>query len=379
MNRSRELWYNSHIMRNNILAVLALSVVAGCGPDDGSADFEKAEAAYAARDLQTAVLCYGTAAEKNPTNFTARMKLALANVDLGEIDAAKAAIDSALAVDPASAEARLLDGNIAYLAKDYARAKKAFADISSAKQLPKEIRSKAMVSQAVLEITANMFDRARVSLWRAIRLDRRNAAAWYHLGYLSRDTYRFEDAALEQFQMASRLMTDPVRVKTVMQDIIPTIRESLRAKIAGKPGAAARDPGAAAKLVTEGEGLVKRDPKKAAAKFTEAYAKDPLSYAAAWNFAKAKDDSAKSDADVARVLTAFQDAIDQRPNSQLTYRTAAQFALSRRRPIRAEKFLSQALAHDPEDKRTLGLYVQTLRRLGKTAEAKLYDAYLKEL
>ena len=245
--------------------------------------------------------------------------------------------------------------------------------------IPKEIRSKAMVSQAVLELTADMFDRARVSLWRAVRLDRRNAAAWYHLGYLSRDTYRFEDAALEQFQMASRLMTDPVRVKAVMQDIIPTIRESLRAKIAGKPGAATRDPGAAAKLVTEGEGLVKRDPKKAAAKFAEAYAKDPLSYAAAWNFAKAKDESAKSDADIARVLTAFQDAIDQRPNSQLTYRTAAQFALNKRRPIRAEKFLSQALAHDPEDKRSLGLYVQTLRRLGKTAEAKIYDMYLKEL
>ena len=34
-------------MRNNILAALALAVVAGCGPDDGSADFEKAEAAYA--------------------------------------------------------------------------------------------------------------------------------------------------------------------------------------------------------------------------------------------------------------------------------------------------------------------------------------------
>jgi Tfp pilus assembly protein PilF len=63
----------------------------------------------------------------------------------------------------------------------------------------------------------------------------------------------------------------------------------------------------------------------------------------------------------------------------LTYRTAAQFALNKRRPIRAEKFLSQALAHDPEDKRSLGLYVQTLRRLGKTAEAKIYDMYLKEL
>lgn len=366
-------------MRDIILAALALAFVAGCGPDDGSADFEKGEVAYAARDLQTAVLCYNAAAMRNSTNFTARVRLALANVDLGEIDAARAAIESAIAVDPTSAEARLLEGNIAYLAKDYLLAKDAFADVSSAKQLPKELRSKAMVSQAVLELTATMFDRARVSLWRAIRLDRRNAAAWYHLGYLSRDTYRFEDAALEQFQMASRLMTDPVRVKTVTQDIIPTIRESLRAKVAGKPGAAGRDPGAAARLVTEGEGLAKKDPKKSAAKFAEAYAKDPLSYAAAWNFARSKGASVKSDAEIARVLTAFQDAIDQRPNSQLTYRTAAKFALEKRRPIRAEKFLSQALAHDPEDKTTLALYVQTLRRLGKTSEAKLFDAYLKEL
>ena len=374
-----EIWYNPRVMRNRILVALALAVVAGCGLDDGVADFGKGEAAYAARDLQTAAACFGAAAAKNPTNFAARVKLALVNVDLGEIDAARAAIESAVAIDPESAEARLLEGNIAYLAKDYAYAKDVFSGVSSAKQLPKELRSKAMVSQAVLELTATMFDRARVSLWRAVRLDRRNAAAWYHLGYLSRDTYRFEEAALEQFQMASRLMVDPVRVKTVAQVVIPAIRESLRAKIAGKPGAAGRDPGAAAKLVSEGEGLAKADPKKSAAKFAEAYAKDPLSYAAAWNFAKAKSVSAKSDAEIARVLAAFQDAIDQRPNSQLTYRTAARFALERKRVMRAEKFLSQALSHDPEDKTTLTLYVQTLRRLGKMSEAKIFEAYLKEL
>jgi hypothetical protein len=37
------------------------------------------------------------------------------------------------------------------------------------------------------------------------------------------------------------------------------------------------------------------------------------------------------------------------------------------------------LAHNPEDKTTLELYVQTLRRIGKTSEARLYGAYLKEL
>lgn len=366
-------------MRNKILVAFALAVMAGCSPDYGIADFEKGEAAYAARDLQMAARCFKVAAEKNPTNFTARVKLALANVDLGDIEAARNAIESALALDPNAAEARLLEGNIAYLAKDYACAKKAFSDISSAKHLSKELRSKALVSQAVLELTANMFDHARVSLWRAIRLDRRNAAAWYHLGYLSRDTFRFEDAALEQFQMASRLMTDPVRVKTVMQEIIPAIRESLRGKVAGKPGVSGRDPGAAAKLLSEGDELAKKDPKKAAAKFVEAYSKDPLSYSAAWNFAKTKGATAKSDAEINRVMTAFQDAVDQRPNSQLTYRTAAKFALEKRRLMRAERFLSQALAHDPEDKTSLSLYIQTLRRLGKTNDAKFFESYLKEL
>ena len=366
-------------MRNNILAALALAVLAGCAPDNGVADYEKGEVAYAARDLPVAALCYNAAAAKNPTNFMARIKLALVNMDLGEIDAARAAIASAVEIDPDSAEARLIEGNIAYLAKDYVCAKNAFAGIISARQLPKELRSKALVSQAVMELTATMFDRARVSLWRAVRLDRRNAAAWYHLGYLSRDTYRFEDAALEQFQMASRLMTEYSRAQAVTHDMIPTIRESLRAKAAGKPGASGRDPGAAAKLVTEGEALAKKDPKKSAEKFAQAYAKDPLSYMAAFNFARSKGASAKNDAEIARVLAAFQDAIDQRPNSQLTYRTAARYALERKRPMRAEKFLSQALAHDPEDKTTLSMYVQTLRRLGKTSEAKLYEAYLKEL
>ena len=375
-----EIWYNSPIMRKNALAMLALAVLAGCGPDDGAADLEKGEVAYAARDLRAAVACFRTVAEKNATNFTARIKLAFAHLDLGELPEAKEAVASALALDPFCAEARLLDGQIAYLTRDYARAKKAFDDIAAAKQLPAELRSQALSARAVMEIAATMFDRARLTLWRAVRLDRRNAAAWYHLGHLSRDTYRFEDAALEQFEMAGRLMKDPVRAKSIARDTIPALRETLRAKIATKPGAARRDPGAAAKIVSEAEALAKRkELKRAATKYAEAYAKDPLSYAAAWNYAKTLIDSAKTDAETTKALTAFQDAIDQRPNSQETYRTAARAALSHGKPMRAAKFLSQALAHDPENKATLEIYVQTLRRLGRPTEAKLYDAYLKEL
>ena len=367
-------------MRKTILVACAAAFLCGCDKDDGSADMEKGAAAYAARDLRAAAASFTAAADKNPTNFTARMKLALINMDLGEMPAAKAAVENALAVDPASAEALFIDGQIAYYMKDYARAKKDFDEVAQSSQLPAEIRSQALAARAVMEIAGNLFDRARLTLWRAVRLDRKNAAAWYHLGHLSRDTYRFEDAALEQFEMAGRLMKDPARARAIARDTIPALREALRAKIATKPGAAKRDPGAAAKLVSEAEALAKRkEMKKSAAKYAEAYAKDPLSYAAAWNHAKALIASAKTDAETTKALTAFQDAIDQRPNSQETYRTAARAALSRGKPMRAAKFLSQALAHDPENKATLELYVQTLRRLGRPTEAKLYDAYLKEL
>ena len=374
-----DLWYNTHIMRKNAIVAFALALIAGCGPDDGAADFAKGEVAFAARDFRVAAMCYGIAAEKNATNLTARVKLALVNVELGELPAAKAAAESALALDPSCAEARMLDGQIAYLAKDYARAVKDFDDIVGAGHLPAELRSQALAARAVIEIADGKFDQARLSLWRAVRLDRRNPAAWYHLGHLSRDTYRFEDAALEQFEMAGRLMKDPVRSRAIARETIPALRESFRSKIATKPGAANRDPNASAKLVSEGEALTKKDPKKAATKFAEAYAKDPLSYAAAWNYAKAAIAAAKSDNDTMKALTAFQDAIDQRPNSQETYRAAANAALNHGKPMRAEKFLSQALAHDPENKVTLGLYVQTLNRLGKKNEARLFEAYLKEL
>ena len=363
-----EIWYNTRIMRKTILALLAAAAFAGCEKeDDGSADFNKGAEACVARDFRQAAMCFETAAKKNATNFTARVRLALVNIELGDMPAAKAAVESALELDPTSAEALLIDGQVAYHMKDFARAKKDFSDVAEGKQLPAELRSAALTSRAVMEIEAQLFERARLSLWRAIRLDGKNGAAWYHLGHLSRNTYHFEEAAMEQFEMASRLIKDPARAKAIGRDTLPALRDSLRAKPASKPGAANRDPGGSAKLVTEAAALAKKDPKASAAKYAEAYAKDPLSYEAAWNHAKAAMATAKGGEKVAKALEAFQDAIDQRPNSQETYRTAARAALGHAHPMRAEKFLSQALAHDPGCKRTLDLYEQTIRRRGKSA------------
>ena len=163
-----ELWYNSHTMRNNIFAALAFAVLAGCAPDNGVADYEKGEVAYAARDLPAAAFCYNAAAAKNPTNFMARIKLALVKMDLGEIDAARTAIASAIEIDPDSAEARLIEGNIAYLAKDYQCAKNSFSGIAhnSVAYIPNSLKNlSAFVilhsPLAVLE-EASMLSRSQV-------------------------------------------------------------------------------------------------------------------------------------------------------------------------------------------------------------------------
>lgn len=366
-------------MIKSILTALAVAVVVGCAKDDGSGDFEKGAAAHAAGDLNAAAEHFASAAAKNPTNLASRVKLAVVDMELGEMAAARAAADAAVAVDPQSAEAVLASAQVAYYEKDYARARKLFGALTSAAQLPAEMRSQAYSELAVLEIADNKTDSARIALWRALKINFKNAAAWYHLGHLSRDTYHFGNAALEQFEMAGRLMKDPERASDVVRKTIPSLRESLRAKMASKPGASKRDPAASAKLVAEGEALEKKDAKKAAAKYADAYAKDPLSYEAAFKCAKSVAASAKTDSAVDKALLAFQDAIDARPNSQETYRTAAAAATKFGRHIRAEKFLSQALAHDPKEKTTLKAYAQTLRRLGRQTDAKLYESYLKEL
>ena len=140
------------------------------------------------------------------------------------------AVREACALCPESAEARLVDGQVAYLKKDYARARTAFSSVAAEAALPAAVRSEAFVGRGIVELAQDACDAARISFLRALRLNPRSAAAWYHLGVLSRDTYRFNEAALEQFEMAARL-SDPrdARTKKISHELIPALRKALRA------------------------------------------------------------------------------------------------------------------------------------------------------
>ena len=363
----------------------SLLLAAGCGkgagraapPDDGTAAVAKGRAALEAQDVRGAVEAFEAAARVCPTNLDARVQLALAYLRQGEVAAADRAVQEACALRPDSAEARLVDGQVAYLKKDYARAKASFSAVAAEKTLPAALRSEALVGRGVVELAQDACDAARISFLRAMRLDRRSAAAWYHLGVLSRDTFRFSEAALEQFEMAARF-SDPreARTQKLSREVIPALRNALRAAAAAKPGAATRDPAAAAKLFEEGEQLQKKKMIRAAIKkFAAAFAADPFSETAAARYAMLVALNDKTEAGVDKALAAYRAAIDQRPARQDYYLAAARLAYANRRWSTAVQIMDRAVAHDPENRTALDLLIASLLKAGKTRQAEAWKAY----
>lgn len=375
------------------LSVLAC-LLAGCGDgskpapgataaatDDGSADVARGLAALSQQDATTAAAAFAAAAAKCPSNFEAQVQLAMVNTRLGEIAAAAAAAARALELRPDSAEARLVSGQTAYLKKDYARALDDFSAVAGEKSLSASLRSEAWIGRGVVEFARGQPDASRISFIRARRLNPRNAAAWYHLGVLSRDTYHYHAAAREQFEMASRLLdARDQRTKKITRDILPALRRSIAASTASKDGVASRDPAKAAKLISDGKALqAKKMITAAMKKYEAAFAADPLSGPAALAFATLKGANVRVDGDVDKALAAYRAAIDANPAAQATYIAAAQLAYKHRKWSTAVAILERAVAHDSDNVQTLDILIAALRKAGKGAQAEGWQAYRAEL
>ena len=377
-----------------VLGAVVLATVLGCADkavDDGARDLARGREALAARDLPAAAQAFEACMRKSATNFEARISLALVGLELGQPRLADTAAREAVALDPASAEARLVEGQTAYLAKDYARAKAAFTIVADSRELPKPMRAQALASRAVAELAMDETDAARLSLLRALRLDFRCASAWYHLGVLSYGTYHFLAAAKDQFEMAYRLDPNSPRTREKLRTL-NSLREELSSAVVAK-----RQPELAAKLIAEGiTAKNKKDLKTALQRFEKAHAADPLSWEAAMYYAQTLPaaEAAKKAGDktklqvtkvVDRTLDAYRAALDVKPSSRETCMAAARFALQNRRAPAACDFLSHALAHFPDAKDAkpiLELYIEALGKLGTAEGAKrahLYRAYLQEL
>jgi tetratricopeptide (TPR) repeat protein len=226
------------------------------------------------------------------------------------------------------------------------------------------------------------FDIARIALFRAIRLNRRNPAAWYHLGLLYRDGFdRYYEASREAFNFYVRLeQTADIHMQKVQRSYIPDLNETINRKAASRPGVADRNSEKAAALIAEAEGLQKKGQlTKARKKYEDALAADPLSHKAALGLAVIIPKVEKTPAGAKKQLDAYRTACALQPTSTSTLMTTANLAFRLGFHAVAQDYYSRALATDPTDLAALDGIVKSCRKVGKGNIADAYQAYRDEL
>ena len=369
-------------VRNWALAALAAVCVVGCNSGDGTSELEASRAAYAERNFKDANKLANKAVKRSKGSIDAYVQSARVKLALGYLDEGRKATAAALKLDEHASDALLLEAKIAYHQKDYATAMLDFRHIADDPSYLPEERSDALEGIGVVQMSVNEFEQARVALLRAIRLNRRNAAAWYHLGLLYRDGFGFQATAMEQFQFYVHLADqNDSRVQRVRDSYIPDLKETLDRKAATARGVAERDSEKGAQLLQEGDQLLaKNQPKNAKAKYAAALKADPLNYKAAIALAQVTPKVDKTPEGAKAQLKAYRVACALQPSNTQLLITTADLAFRLNFQATALELYSRALATNPVDLNALDGLVKCIKKVGGKQEvAAAYEAYRAEL
>ncbi len=355
-----------------------LSVLSGCGPKDGVSEFSEGQAAYETRSLEKAERLFEKSLEYAPSNVNALVMLARVQADLGKISEASATIAKAVELEPKSVDVALVDAEIAFYASDYARAAKRFAEVAQDASAGAEAQSLGWTGLGIVEMSCEKRDFARIAFLRAIRLDRRNPSARYHLGLLYRgDSYGYLDAALEQFEIFVRLgkEADP-RAVHAQRVIIPGIKEDIARRAASRQGADKRDANASASALVKADAAMKKGQYKTArAEYEKAYKADVLSYPAALGLARAWEKTDSSTQGRQNTLDWYKKACELRPTAIRTYLTAGELAAKMGQHATACELYSRAVAANPGDISAIDGLIRALRKTGRSKEGAAYQSY----
>ena len=369
---------NSSPLSASKVSALLLALAVGCAPSDGVKELEQGKAAYEVRDLRKAEKLLEKSASCAPQDVDRLLLVTRVKLDLGDLPAAREWMARARRLAGGDSDVRMLDAQIAWHSKDYSRASETFTALANEKGLSPELRAAALAGLGVVEMTCENPDLARIAFLSAIRLDRRNAAAWYHLGLLYRDGFGYLEAALEQFEIFVRLEASASpRVQKVQRTVIPALKELIARAAADRPGASKRDSAACASALAKAEAAMKKGAAKEALKgYQTAYAADPLSYPAALGLAKAwlKADTGRNGQ--AKALEAYKIACSLRPSAVSTFLAAGALAARLGYQAVAVQVYSRALAANPTSTEAADGLIRALRRVGsKTSLAQAYQRY----
>ena len=355
-------------------AVLAAAIL-GCGPRDGSKEFCEGKEAYELRDLKRAEKLFERSVVLAPQDADRLLYLARTELELGELTKAQEAISRAAENSDGDADVALLESQIAWYAKDYATASSGFSEIANDSKLDASVRAQGWAGLGVVEMTCDNHHLARIAFLRALRLDRRNAAAWYHLGLLYRDGFGYLEAALEQFEIFVRLEEEASpRVQKVQRTIIPALKEQISRAAMERPGVAKRNSSAAATSIATAEAALKKGNAKAAREaYQQALAADPLSYPAALGLAKAWEKTDASKAGQQKAFENYKIACMLRPSAVSTFLVASSMAVKLGLTLQAVEIYSRAVAANPTSLEAIDGLIRVLRKSG--GKAKVAEAY----
>lgn len=363
---------------------LALALV-GCGSKDGSRELAAGRAAYESGDFKKAESLLLESEAKNATNVDTQVSLALVNLRQGDLADAEHHITNAASMAGGDVDVRLLGAQIAWHGKDYEKSLRLYRSVAQDADLDASLRARGWTGVGIVRMTTDAYDLARVAFLTAIRLDRRNASARYHLGHLYRYApFAYPEAALEQFQIFVRLdnEADP-RVQKTQNAIIPALKNAIAQATTDIPGASKRNSAASASALSRAETAWKKGQyKNARAAYQEALNADPLAYPAALGLARAIVTIVNKKLDrpeqLQNALWAYRRACALRPGAISTFIEAGAVAMRIKRAATAREIYSRAIAANPASVEALDGIVRAFRQIGGDQTiGGAYYGYLK--
>ena len=370
-----------------LLAPTLLALFAGCSGGDGSKELAEGRAAFDVGDFRKAERKYLKANELVEGNVDAAVLLAQLKLREGAVSEAREWIDRAEALAASDTDVRLLAAQIARVESDYAKAARLLTALIEDPDQTDAIRAQALNDLGVVNLDRNEYDLSRVCFLRAMRYDRMNAAAYFNLGYLYRNTpYGFSEAALEQFTFFVRLASTDGSSSPLVQEtqlkILPSLKDTINQKKVDLIGSINPNRAACSEAIGKAEAAAKKSAwSTMRAAYREAVTADPTSFIAILGLARAEQKVDSSDAGKRRALELMHKACALNPSSTSALLEAGELAEKLNMSLSAQQIYSRALAVDPTSLKALDGLIRTMKATKKSSREVIaaYQAYRDQL
>ncbi len=364
--------------RINIFLTLCLALLlsGGCGSGSGHAALRRGIAAYDNKNYSEAINLLSRASERITDSAALYYYLGCAHLQRGEKDAAEAAFHAALEIDPQHGETLAGMAQVAFFSEEPQRAEAVFRKALAANITSDEARCGILNGLALAQQRLKQNSLARLSLLRALQINRMYAPAHYNLASLYLNVYDLREEALDEFELFVRLVDkrDPYHEKA--SNLIKRLRANVERLKTEELQAMRRDTATAVQKVHEGaEAQGARQIGKAMQCYRTALAADPLTFNAAFGLAILY----KNQHNVAEALEFFKQAANINPNHQDSLILAAEMALRLQKYEEMETILNRAIARSPYNPASADLMARLRHAQNRLMEARAYGEFYLSL